>query len=380
MEFLRRFCGAKTPNLVMEGRGEEKEAEMENRLWADMMAQGENLGNVVANLYGPERERLERAAEFLAGDGPVVLTGVASAEYLCMPAAAYLGQRGRTAFTLCAADALYTCLPALGAARVVLNTRSGETAEVVRLARALKDAGIPFLALTNEPESTAARLAEHVLWANTRKDDLVSINVVTGMMTATLALAAAVCGELDDLRAEFERLSGMLADCVQRAAGQADAFERLLGGLRPVYQLYRGASKGAANCARLVLEEVARTPGVAMEAAEFRQGPNEVIDERFGAVVYVPASKLGELNRALAADILQCGGRVLLVGEANGMAHPNLAVFPLPEVAEALRPVLEVVPAQLLAYARAQAQGYEPGTTRYITKVILTETGISNQI
>jgi glucosamine--fructose-6-phosphate aminotransferase (isomerizing) len=354
---------------------------MKNRLWSDIMAQGENLARVVAHIYGPERERLEKAAEFLGGSAPVVLTGVASAEYLCMPAEAYLGQHGRPAFTLCASDALYTYLPVLRSARVVINTRSGETAEVARLARALKDAGIPFLALTNEPESTAARLAEHVLWANTRKDDLVSINVVTGMMTATLLLAAAVCGELEALRPAFESLPGMLAESVRRAAGQAESFEKLLGGARPIYQLYRGASKGAANCARLVLEEVARTPGIAMEAAEFRQGPNEVIDERFGAVVYVPSGKQGELNRALAADILQSGGRVLLVGAASGLeTHPNLAVFPLAEAPDMLRPVLEVSAAQHLAYRLAQAQGYEPGTTRYITKVILTEEGIPNQI
>jgi glucosamine--fructose-6-phosphate aminotransferase (isomerizing) len=354
---------------------------MKNKLWADIQAQGDNLANVVAHLFGAERPRLEAAARFLAGEQPVVLTGVASAEYLCMPAAIFLARNGRTALTLCAADAIYTHLPMLRGARVVINTRSGETAEVVRLAQALKEAEIPFLALTNEPESTVGRMADHLLWANTRKDDLVSINVVTGMMTATLVLAAAARSELDALRGEFERLPLLLADAVERAQAQASEFLGLLGTSRPIYQLYRGASRGAANCARLVLEEVARTPGVAMEAAEFRQGPNEVIDERFGALVYIPSGKPGELNRALAVDILRSGGRLLLVGEPNGLpAHKNLNVFPLPDLPDFLRPVLEVVPAQLLAYHLAQAQGYEPGLTRYITKVILTEEGIPNQL
>jgi glucosamine--fructose-6-phosphate aminotransferase (isomerizing) len=353
---------------------------MQNLLWEDIQAQGENLAAVVAHLYGAERGRLRRAAEFLAA-GPVLLTGVASAEYLSQPAAALLTQRGRLAFTLCAAEALYTALPALGAARVMLNTRSGETAEVVRLARALKDAGVPFLALTNEPESTAARLADHVLWANTRKDDLVSINVVTGMMTATLMLAAEVCGELNVLRPDFEHLPGQLTQTVQRAGEQAGALESLFSGLRPIYHLARGASLGAARCARLALEEVARTPGMAMDAAEFRQGPNEVVDARFGAFVSVPAGRPGELNRALAADILAGGGRVLLLGQAGGLAaHPNLLAFPLPDLPDALRPVLEVVPAQILAYRLAAAQGYPPGATRYITKVILSESNGSHQI
>lgn len=354
---------------------------MNNILWQDILAQGENLANVVSHFYGAERPRLEAAARFVSGGQPVVFAGVASAEYLCMPAAVYLAQGGRVAQTLCASDAFYTHLPMLRGTRVVINTRSGETAEVVRLAQALKEAGIPFVALTNEPESTAARLADHVVWANTRKDDLVSINVVTGMMTATLLLAAAVNGELDLLRPAFERLPGFLADTVQRSVACADDIFGLLGEVRPVYQLYRGASRGAANCGRLVLEEVARTPGVAMESAEFRQGPNEVIDERFGAIVYAPSGKPGELNRALALDILRSGGRVLLVGGANGLPeHERLLTFDLPDLPDFLRPVLEVVPAQLLAYRRAQAQGYAPGTTRYITKIILTEEGIPNQV
>jgi glucosamine--fructose-6-phosphate aminotransferase (isomerizing) len=353
---------------------------MHNHLWADIQAQGENLANVITHLYGAERERLEAAAQFLQGDAPVVLAGVASAEYVSMPAAVFLARRGRPAQTLCAADAFYTHLPMLRSARVVINTRSGETAEVVRLVQALKAEGIPFLALTNEPESTAARLADHILWANTRKDDLVSINVVTGMMTTTLLLAAA-CGEEEALRGAFEALPAQLAGCVEQSARRGEEFLRLLGDKRPIYQLYRGASKGAANCARLVLEEVARTPGVAMEAAEFRQGPNEVIDEDFGAIVYIPAGKPGELNRALVMDILGSGGTALAVGETAGLPeHARLACFPLGGVCDELRPVLEVVPAQVLAYHLAQAQGYTPGTTRYITKIILTEEGIPNQI
>jgi glucosamine 6-phosphate synthetase-like amidotransferase/phosphosugar isomerase protein len=46
---------------------------------------------------------------------------------------------------------------------------------------------------------------------------------------------------------------------------------------------------------------------------------------------------------------------------------------------ETLRPLLEIVPVQVLAYHLAQAQGYEPGQVRYITKVILTEEGIPNK-
>lgn len=353
---------------------------MQNGLWSDILTQSDNLRHVTGRLYGEERWRLEAAARFLQNDRPVAFIGVASAEYLCMPAAVYLGQRGRFATTMCASDASYSELPALRKANVVVNSRSGETAEVVKLGRLLAKEGIPFLAITNEPDSTLAGLATHIVWTDTHKDELVSINVVTGMMTATLALAAAACDELDALRPQFERLPGAIGEVVERAIRQGDEMQAFFAAARPLYLLYRGHSRGAAYCGRLALEEVSRTPSIAMEAAEFRQGPNEVIDERFAAVLFCGEGKQGELNHSLAADIQRGGGRVMLVGEAHAVTGGETEmVFPIPGFPDALRPVLEVVPVQVLAYRLAEAQGYPPGETRYITKIILSEEGIPNK-
>ncbi len=353
---------------------------MPNELWSDIQEQGANLRHVIQRLYGEERARLETAARFLQNERPIALIGVASAAYLCMPAEIYLGQHGRYASVMCASDACYSLLPALRTANVVINSRSGETAEVVRLARALAEEAIPFVAITNEPESTLARLATHMVWVDCHKDELVSINVVTGMMTATLALAAAAVGELDALRHELESLPDRMDEAVGRASAQAGAIKALFAGMRPIYLLYRGAGKGAAYCGRLVLEEVARTPSIAMEAAEFRQGPNEVIDERFAAVLFCGEGKQGELNLSLAGDIRRSGGRVMLVGETRAASGgPTELVFALPRLPDYLAAVLEVAPVQVLAYELAEAQGYTPGEVRYITKVIVSEEGIPRQ-
>jgi fructoselysine-6-P-deglycase FrlB-like protein len=86
---------------------------------------------------------------------------------------------------------LYHEWPALRQANVVLNSRSGETAEIVKLAMRLKDASIPFLAITNEPPEHLSTTDTAYPWVNTHKDDLVSINVV-GTMLVTLV---GCCGD-----------------------------------------------------------------------------------------------------------------------------------------------------------------------------------------
>lgn len=354
---------------------------MENALWNDIQAQGANLPAVVEHLTTTERQNIEAAAAFLDNRRPIAFIGVASAQYLCKPSVYYLNQHGRCASDWCASDGIYSLLPALKNANVVINSRSGETAEVVKLGQALNENDIPFVAITNAPESSIARMARRVVWANTRADELVSINVVTGMMLATLALSAATVGALDDVRPQLTDVAAAMGGVVQRASQQRAAIGGFFAGMRPIYLIYRGASSGAAYCGRLVLEEVARQPAIAIGAAEFRQGPNEVIDDRFGAIVFVAHGKQGELNLRLAEDIQKCGGKVMLVGEvAQGRpAQTNELVFALPGTPDWLRPLLEVAPVQVLAYELAKAQGYEPGQVRYISKVILSEEGIPNQ-
>lgn len=350
---------------------------MVNILWTDIQSQSENLRQVVDHLLGAEFSRLEAAASFLRNDLPVTMIGLGSAAYLCTPAEVYLGQHGRPANTVYASDAFYNLLPALKHTNVVINSRSGETLEVVKLGQALVQHGIPFLTITNEPDSTLARLSTQILWSNSRKDELVSINIVTSMMLTTLALAAATVGELDSLKPALQRLPDVMAEVVRRASDQAEQIADYFKGIRPIYLIYRAALKGAAMNGRLVLEEIARTPGVVMEAGDFRQGPNEVIDERFGALVFAPSGKQGSLNQSLAGDILRSGGRVMLVGHDMGPAAGSYN-FPVQDVPDALSSVVMTVPVQVLAYKLAERQGYIPGEVRYISKVILSEEGIPN--
>jgi glucosamine--fructose-6-phosphate aminotransferase (isomerizing) len=101
-----------------------------------------------------------------------------------------------------------------------------------------------------------------------------------------------------------------------------------------------------------------------------------VADDRFGAVVFVPEGELGRLSLGLAGQLAAAGGKILAVGSAARLAACPVGVyrFPVAPLPAPLRPVLEVVPLQLLAYTLAARQGYTPGTVRFIAKVITSET------
>ncbi len=337
------------------------------------------MAQVIDHLYGLEYASLKAACEFLDNEKPIVFIGMTSAAYLCHPAEHFLCSHGRLAMVMQASDALHSQFPALGQANVVINSRSGQTAEIVKLAKTLKNEQVPFLAITNEPESPLAQLADHVLWTNSHQDDLVSINIITAMMTATLILAAETLNLSENIKPSLALLPELMKQAVNTAWQQADSLLALFQDVSPIYLLHRGASKGAANCARLVIEEVARRPAIAMESGEFRQGPIEVVESGFGAMVYILPGAAGALNCRLAADITMNEGSVYVVGDSSTCMKENAGQFSIAPEAGEFQSVLEVVPSQILAYKLAQSQGWEPGIVRYISKVITTETGIPSE-
>ncbi|MCJ7700933.1 MAG: hypothetical protein MUO62_05075 [Anaerolineales bacterium] len=104
-----------------------------------------------------------------------------------------------------------------------------------------------------------------------------------------------------------------------------------------------------------------------------------MVDETFGALVYIVDNPAGALNCRLADDIQAHAGRVYVVGNGALCSQENARQFLIPNDASIFQPVLEVIPSQILAYKLAESQGFEPGSVRFISKVITTETGIPSE-
>jgi glucosamine 6-phosphate synthetase-like amidotransferase/phosphosugar isomerase protein len=70
------------------------------------------------------------------------------------------------------------------------------------------------------------------------------------------------------------------------------------------------------------------------------------------------------LNRNLVEDIRRAGGRAFLCG-----AKTEFEPMRLPEAPAALRPILEILPTQMISLALAALTGVEAGKFRKATKV-----------
>ena len=82
-------------------------------------------------------------------------------------------------------------------------------------------------------------------------------------------------------------------------------------------------------------------------------------------LIFEGDEKLGPLHRRLAEDITRGGGKAALLSEQNS----QLAAFRLPVVAESMRPLVEILPIQMLSLALAARDGFEAGRFQRASKI-----------
>ena len=318
-----------------------------------------SLRAVAAHLGGCGARELADAASILGRGEGICFAGMGGSRYAAMPVALFLSERGLPAFTADAAEALYYgTIPRENA--VALVSRSGRTVEVVKLACALRQKGRRLVGITNCPDSPLAEQCEVCIRVAGDVDTGVSIGTYTAGTLTLLYLGAALAG-YGDLAREAVAMVDELAAALPGWEADASAWD--LSGAALTVFLGRGYALASARSACLLFQELARQPAAWYGAAEFRQGPIEVFDERAAAVIFAPAGRTRDLNAQLARDILRTGGRVVVVGHGEHAA--GVHSVPLPEMPEYLAPVLQIVPVQLAAQAIASGRDHRPGEFRF---------------
>jgi len=342
-------------------------------VWDDILSNPSNLRSIIRSHAAGDPVSLKQAAALIHKAGRVVFAGVGSGMNACIPAVYYLMGHGFPAEYLEATEAAYGLFNGLKNCVVVLNTRSGETAEVIRLGERARAANLPVITVTNEPGSTAGRLANVCLSNHSRWDDLVVISAYIGMLSAELVLAGMVVGQPDAMLLDLQDAAFAMDAILQQAIDQREEMLALLRHASPLYLLGRGPSLASAHGGALVIQETARRSCLAMATGLFRQGPIEAVNQDFRAIVFEGYDETSALSHRLCQELLDNQAGLAWVGRSNLKGALN---FTLPELPAHVLPLLEILPCQVLAYDLAVDAGIQPGHVRHIQRVITTEAGI----
>ena len=336
---------------------------IEGRYFHDLMGQPEALQDTLAVLE--VSDKLRRLTPVAGKYRRVVLTGMGASLNALQPLYLSLLACGTSALLVETSELIHF-LPRLldESTLVVAVSQSGKSAETVRLLD-LPQRKSAVIGVTNVADSPLAERADACLVTRAGSEYSVSCKTYISAIAVLAWLGGQLCdGQPGSEISELGQGPGQVREYLSRWPSHVDALMRELEGVRDLFFLGRGTSMAAAMNSGLIIKESTRFHSEGMSSAAFRHGPFELVGPHVFALVYGGDAKVERLNRSLVEDIRQAGGRAFLCG-------PKAEFEPvrLPAASPALRPILEILPTQMISLALAALTGVEAGKFRKATKV-----------
>lgn len=263
-------------------------------------------------------------------------------------------------------------------------SQSGETADTLAALREAKAQGQTTVAVVNVPESSIAREADIVLPTYAGPEiGVASTKAFTCQLAALAALALAAGRARGTLSETDEKAYATALLQTPRHIVEFLKTEGSISGLgaeiakaRDVLYLGRGSSYPLALEGALKLKEISYVHAEGYAAGEMKHGPIALIDENVPVIVIAPFDNLFEKTVSNMQEVMARGGKVVLISDAEGLAHAGAGVWAkvqVPAVDPFITPLLYAVPVQLIAYYAAVAKGTDVDQPRNLAKSVTVE-------
>ena len=335
--------------------------------WADILEQPRALRDTVAGLVPlPEIEAVRENLQ-TGRLRRIVLTGMGGSYHILHPLHLHLIRCGFDSIMAETSELLHSMPELLNSRNVVIAvSQSGASAETVRL---LEHTGPLYIGVSNTPVSTLAKQAHVTVLTRAGEEGGVSCKTAVTSLAALYWLGQ----HLSDAD------QGAARRALETAAPAAEAYllhwrdhlHALVSGFSGIKQVFfagRGSSLAAVGLGAMVQKEAAHFHAEGMSSAALRHGPFEMLGPQSFVVVFEGAENVRGMNRRLVRDVLDTGAKATLCG----FSVPD-GPYALPQVDEAVQPILELLPTQMMSLALGYLQGREPGKFERITKVTTVE-------
>ena len=261
---------------------------------------------------------------------------------------------------------LYGARPDLRDVLYLAVSQSGGSPDLVAATEAARAQGALTVAVTNTPSSPLSDVAELSLDIKAGEELAVA---ATKTYTATLlSLYLLIDAVRGGSGAAVEGIGDLAATAL--AAPVDEAVDRYRSVDR-VVTTGRGYSSATAAEAALKLAETSYLGARAYSGADLLHGPVAAIDENTRVVAVTSKGHGGDAMRDVLAAVRTRGASVLAVGSAAADAPADLRIE-VPETAEEVAPLLEILPLQRLALSLSLARGGDPDSPRGLNKVTRT--------
>jgi glucosamine--fructose-6-phosphate aminotransferase (isomerizing) len=290
-----------------------------------------------------------------------------------------------------ASEYTYRAEKSLKNAAVMVISQSGETADTLAALRKANLSGHQTLAITNVAGSTMAGEATVSFPTEAGRERAIPATKSFTAQLLNLCLLSLLAAEaLNEITAaEIKLRLTELAALPAILGAQIPAWEAAIRDLAPKYGaaasflfLGRGVHYPIAREGALKLKESAYLHAEGYPSGELKHGPNALVSEGTPLVMIATfdpndPDSLQRYEKVLhlMRDMRQQGAEILAIANTGDQAVASIAsdtIF-IESAREALLPIYEIVPLQLLSYFVAVHRGIDVDHPRNLTKAVLFE-------
>ncbi|MDD4888754.1 MAG: glutamine--fructose-6-phosphate transaminase (isomerizing) [Phycisphaerae bacterium] len=265
---------------------------------------------------------------------------------------------------------------------LIAISQSGETADTLAALNEARERGALVLGIVNAVGSTIARSTDAGVFLHVGPEiGVASTKAFTGQVAVLTMMALALGRRRHMSIGQFEWLLG----CLDRLPNQVKWVLDQSAHIRKIAEkhiekqnwlfLGRGFNYPVALEGALKLKEISYLHAEGMPAAEMKHGPIALIAKGTPAVFIATRGEQYDKVLSNMEEVRSRGGHLIVVGcedddRLRAMADDFIGV---PETPDALQPILNVVPLQLLAYHAAVLRGCNVDKPRNLAKSVTVE-------
>jgi glucosamine--fructose-6-phosphate aminotransferase (isomerizing) len=253
-------------------------------------------------------------------------------------------------------------------ALVIGVSQSGAGTDIIEVVAHARKRGALTAAITNTADSRLAQTADHLLLCNAGVEQAVAATKTYTTTLALFALLAAAWANHSELNRAIERIDRAATEALRSEEQVIPIANSLLHAER-ILSTARGLHLCTAIEAALKIAETTYTPTQSFSSADLLHGPIASVAARTPCLLFMPRGKTSDMMEEVAVKLTDRGARVLRFASVG---TPNAAVTLADTGTELLAPLVDIIPAQLLAYHLCVARGLNPDNPQGLTKVTIT--------
>ena len=258
-----------------------------------------------------------------------------------------------------------------GKTLVIAISQSGETADTKKCVNIANDMGVDTLGIVNVKGSSIARICKHVIYTLAGPEIAVATTKAYLAQITTLILLAVKNSKEKINTEDLQKLPYYIETLINK---DYTSLANMLMTKDDIYFIGRGIDYALCMEGSLKLKEISYIHSEAYAAGELKHGTISLISEGTPVIVVATSDELYLKTISNAKEVKARGAYVILVTDKeviNEGVYDEL--ISIPKVTEEFRPILTIIPLQLISYEVAKLRGNDIDKPKNLAKSVTVE-------